>query len=43
MFGGAVAIAAGLLAVGAPRVWRAAVFVPLVVGAVGLFQAKEKT
>jgi hypothetical protein len=37
------ALAVYLVASGAPRPWRLLVLLPLWVGAIGLFQAKEKT
>ena len=41
--GVAVALAIVLLALGAPRGWRAVVFVPLWIGALGVLQARDKT
>jgi hypothetical protein len=38
-----VGIAALLVATGAPRVWRLALFLPFWVGALGVLQAREKT
>jgi hypothetical protein len=39
----AAACAAGLLAIGAPRVWRLVLFAPLWVGALGVLQASSRT
>ena len=39
----AVVVTGWLLAAGAPRAWRAVVWVPLIVGAVGLLQVRAKT
>lgn len=39
---GAVALAA-LAAAGLPRLWRLALFLPFWAGALGVFQAREKT
>jgi hypothetical protein len=41
--GAAVALAGLLIALGAPRGWRLSVFVPFWVGALGVFQARDKT
>ena len=41
--GVAVVLAMALLMLGAPRGWRAVVFVPLWIGALGVFQARDKT
>ena len=39
----AVLLAGVLVAAGVPRAWRAVVFVPLWLSALGFFQAREKT
>ena len=36
-------IALGMIAAGAPRAWRIGLFFPLWMGALGIFQAREKT
>jgi hypothetical protein len=41
--GASVLIAAALLVAGADRRWRLLLFLPLWFGALGVFQAKEKT
>lgn len=38
-----VCVAAVLVGVGAHRLWRLAVFLPFWAGALGVFQAREKT
>jgi hypothetical protein len=38
-----IATAATLVVVDVPRPWRLAVFLPFSMGAVGVFQAREKT
>ena len=42
-FGAAVLAAIALLALGVPRGWRAVVFLPLWLGALGVLQASGKT
>lgn len=41
--GAALLLGIGLFVMGAPRAWRAALFVPLWLGALGIFQARDKT
>lgn len=41
--GAAVLLAGVLLTLGAPHVWRVALFVPLWIGTLGVFQARDKT
>jgi len=41
--GVAVILAMAFLMLGAPRGWRAVLFVPLWIGALGVFQARDKT
>jgi len=41
--GAAVLLAGVLVTVGVPRGWRAVVFVPLWLSALGFFQARQKT
>jgi uncharacterized membrane protein (UPF0136 family) len=41
--GVAVVLAMVFLVLGVPRGWRAVVFVPLWIGALGVFQARDKT
>jgi hypothetical protein len=43
MSGAAAVAAVWLLGSGVPRLWRAAVFVPLLFGALGLLQARAQT
>jgi hypothetical protein len=43
VFGATVAVAALLVATGAPRSWRVALFAPSLVAALGFFQARDKT
>lgn len=38
-----ILLGAAMVAMGAPRVWRPTVFVPLLVGALGLLQARDNT
>ncbi len=42
-FGVAVLLAIVISALGAPRGWRLTLFVPLWIGALGIFQALDKT
>ena len=39
----AVVLGMALLMLGVPRGWRAVAFVPLWIGALGVFQARDKT
>jgi len=41
--GAAVLLGGMLLTLGAPHAWRVALFVPLWIGALGVFQARDKT
>jgi hypothetical protein len=41
--GAAVLLASVFLALGAPRGWRLSVFIPLWMGGLGVFQARDKT
>ena len=41
--GAAVVLGVVLFGLGAPRGWRIALFVPLWIGALGIFQARGKT
>ena len=41
--GAAVLLAVGIFALGAPRAWRLTLFVPVWIGALGIFQALDKT
>jgi len=41
--GPAVLLGGMLLTLGAPHVWRVVLFVPLWIGALGVFQARDKT
>ena len=43
MFAVAAVVAAMLLAFGAPRAWRLFILFPAWMGAIGVFQVKEKT
>lgn len=38
-----IAAAAALIGTGAPRAWRVTLFAPLLVAALGFFQARDKT
>ncbi len=42
-FGAALLLAVVIFALGAPRAWRLTLFVPLWIGALGIFQALDKT
>ncbi|MBI4502309.1 MAG: hypothetical protein HY700_14260 [Gemmatimonadetes bacterium] len=37
------ALAVLLIATGLPRAWRLTLFIPLLIGALGFFQARDKT
>ena len=41
--GAAVLLAVGIFALGAPRAWRLTLFVAVWIGALGIFQALDKT
>ncbi len=43
MLAAGVVIALGMIAAGAPRVWRIGLFFPFWMGSLGIFQAREKT
>lgn len=38
-----VGIAAALIVLGVPRMWRLALFAPFAIAGIGVFQAREKT